>query len=72
MKDIVKCCDDTIKETGALINSTEASLKRNMSKEEHRNIEEVILQNEETTKHTLKQRKFKKFNYLINFPMQML
>ena len=35
-----------------------------MEKEEQRNIEEVILQNEETTKRTLKQRKFKKFNYL--------
>ena len=64
MKDIVKYCDDTIKETGALINSTEASLKQNLEKEEYRNIEEVILQNEETTKNTLKQGKSKKLNYL--------
>ena len=55
MKDIVKYCSNTIKETGALTNSTEASLKRNMEKEEYRNVEEVILQNEETTKCTLKQ-----------------
>ena len=61
---IVKYYDDTIKEIGVLINSTEASLKQNIEKEEYRNIEEVILQNEETTKHTLKQRKLKKFNYL--------
>ena len=32
MKDIVKYCDDAIEETGALINSTEASLKQNMEK----------------------------------------
>ena len=64
MKDITKYCNNTIKETGALINSTEASLKQNMEKEEHGNTEAVILQNEGTTKHTLKQQKFKKFNYL--------
>ena len=33
MNDIVKYCDDTVKETGASINSTEASLKQNMEKE---------------------------------------
>lgn len=44
MKYIVKYCDDTIKETGALINSTDASLKQYMDKEEPRNIEEVALQ----------------------------
>ena len=64
MKDIVKYCNDTIKETGALIHSTKASLKQNIEKEEYRKTEEVIPQNEETTKRTLKQRKFKKFNYL--------
>ena len=64
MKDIVKYCEDTTKETAALINSTEVSLKQNMEKEEYRNIERVILQNEETTKRTLKQQKFKRFNYL--------
>ena len=68
-KDIVKYCDDTIKETGALINSTEALLKQNMEIEEYRDIEEVILQNEETTKCTLKQQKFKKFNYLKYKPV---
>ena len=35
-----------------------------MEKEEYRNIEELILQNLETTKRTIKHRKFKKFNYL--------
>ena len=49
----MKYYEDTIKETGALIHFTEASLKQNMKKEEYRNIEEVILQNEETTKRTL-------------------
>ena len=64
MKDIVKHCYNTIKENGILTNSTEASLKQNIEKEEYKNIEEVILQNKETTKHTVKQQKFKKFNYL--------
>ena len=68
MKDIVKYYEDTIKETGALIHFTEASLKQNMKKEEYRNIEEVILQNEETTKRTLTQRNFKKLNYLKHKP----
>ena len=68
MKDIVKYCKDTIKEIGALINFTETTLKQSMEKEEYINIEEVILQNEENTKRTVKQkkkkRKKKKFNYL--------
>ena len=62
MKDIVKYSGDTTKEFGNLINSSAASLKQNMKKEEYRNIEEVILQNKETTKGTLKQQKFKKLN----------
>ena len=62
MKDIVKYSGDTTKELGNLINSSAASLKQNMKKEEYRNIEEVILQNEETTKGTLKQQKLKKLN----------
>ena len=52
-----------MKDTGALINSTEALLKQNKEKKEYRNIEEVILQNEETTKSTLKEQKFKRFKY---------
>ena len=68
MKDIVIYYYDTIKKSGALTNSTEASLKQNMEKEEYKNIEAVILQNEETRKRTVKQRKFKKFNYLKNKP----
>ena len=63
MKDIVKYCDGTIKETGDLINSTEASSKQNMEKEEYRNVEEVVLQIEEITKRTLKQIKFNKLKY---------
>ena len=39
-----------------------------MENENYRNIEEVILQNEETTKRTLKQQKFKKFNHLKHKP----
>ena len=54
----------TIKETATLINPTEASFKQNMEKEEYRNIQEVILQNVETTKRILKQRKFERFSYL--------
>ena len=69
MKDIVIYCYDTIKENGALTNSSEASLKQNMEKEEYKNIEAVILQNEETRKRTVKQRKFKKLNYLKYKPV---
>ena len=57
MKDIVKYCYNAIKENGVLKNSTEALLKQNIEKEEYKNIEEVILQNKETTKHTVKQQK---------------
>ena len=64
MKDIVKYCYNAIKENGVLTSSTEALLKQNIEKEEYKNIEEVILQNKETTKQTVKQQKFKKFNYL--------
>ena len=46
------------------MNSNEVPLKQNMEKEEYRNIEQVILQNEEKTKCNPKQWKFKKFNYL--------
>ena len=43
-------------------------IEQNMEKEEYRNIEEVILQNEETTKRPPKQQKLKKFNYLNHKP----
>ena len=39
-------------------------MKTKYRKKEDRNIEEVILQNEETTKSILKHQKFKKLNYL--------
>ena len=61
-------CNNTIKENGALINSTETSLKLNLKKGEYRSIEEVILQNEECTIRTLKQQKSKKLNYLKQKP----
>ena len=63
MKDILKYCEDTINKTVASIKSTEALSKQNMEREEYRNIKEVVLRNEETTKRTLKQREFKKLNY---------
>ena len=64
MKGIVKFCDKTISETAARINSTEKALKQSMEKEEVQKIKETISRNEEATKRILKQRKFKKFNYL--------
>ena len=68
MKGIVKFCDKTISETAAHINSTENALKQNMEKEEFQKIKETISRNEEATKRVLKQRKFKKFNYLKHKP----
>ena len=63
MKDILKYCEDTTNKTVASIKSNEALSKQNMEREEYRNIKEVVLRNEETTKRTLKQREFKKLNY---------
>ena len=68
MKGIVKFCDKTISETAACINSTENTLKQNMEKEEFQKIKETISRNEEATKQVLKQRKFKKYNYLKHKP----
>ena len=68
MKGIVKFCDKTISETTARINSTKKTLKQNMEKEEFQKIKETISRNEEATKRVLKQRKFKKFNYLKHKP----
>ena len=56
IKYIVNYCNNTIKENGPIINSTETSLKQNLKKVEYRNIEEVILQNEESKRRTLKQK----------------
>ena len=58
----------TINETAAHINSTEKALKQNMEKKEFQKIKETISRNEEATKRVLKQRKFKKFNYLNHKP----
>ena len=58
----------TINETAAHINSTEKALKQNMEKKEFQKIKETISRNEEATKRVLKQRKFKKFNYLKHKP----
>ena len=63
MKGIIKFCDKT-----AHINSTENALKQNMEKEEFQEIKQTISRNEEATKRVLKQRKFKKFNYLKHKP----
>ena len=68
MKWIVNFCDKTISETAAHINSTANALKQNMEKEEFRKIKETISRNEEATKQVLKQRKFKKYNYLKHKP----
>ena len=68
MKGIVNFCDKTISETAAHINSTANALKQNMEKEEFQKIKETISRNEEATKRVLKQRKFKKFNYLKQRP----
>ena len=68
IKGIVKFCDKTISETAAHINSTENALKQNMENEELQKIKETIYRNEEATKRVLKQRKFKKFNYLKHKP----
>ena len=68
MKGIVKFCDEKISETEAYINSIEKALKQNMEKEEFQKIKETISRNEEATKQVLKQRKFKKYNYLKHKP----
>ena len=68
IKGIVKFCDKTISETATHINSTEKALKQNMEKEQFQKIKETISGNEEARKRILKQRKFKKFNYLKHKP----
>ena len=70
MRGIVKFCDKTISEIAAHINSTEKALKQNMEKEEfeRKKMKETISRNEEATERVLKQRKFKKFNYLKHKP----
>ena len=68
MKEIVKFRDKTISKTTAHISSTEKALKQNMAKEEFQKIKETIFRSEEATKRVLKQRKFKKFNYLKHKP----
>ena len=68
MKGNKKFYDKTISETAAHINSTEKALKQNMEKDEFQKIKETISRNEEVTKQALKQRTFKKFNYLKHKP----
>ena len=55
-------------ETAAHIYSTQKALKQNMEKEEFQKIKATISRNEEATKRVLKQKKFKKFNYLKHRP----
>ena len=68
MKGIVKFCDKTKSENAAHIISTENALKQNIGKEEFQNIKQTVSRNKEATKRVLKQRKFKKFNYLQHKP----
>ena len=68
MKGIVKFCDKTISETAGYITSNEKALKQNMKKEEFQKIKETISRNAEASKRVLKQRKFKKINYLKHKP----
>ena len=68
MKNIVSFCDQTLTATTTEVKTTEQTLKHNMEKQEFADVEQVITQNEETTKRILKQRKFKKFNYLKHKP----
>ena len=68
MKGIVKFCDKTKSENAAHIISTENALKQNIGKEEFQNIKQTVSRNKEATKRVLKQRKFKKFNYLKHKP----
>ena len=68
MKVIVKFCDKTMTKTATHIDSAEKTLKQNIEKEKFKKIKETISRNEEATKRVLKQRKFKKFNYLNHKP----
>ena len=64
MKDIVAHCNKTIVKTEDNIKDTETYLKNIAEREEYHSIEKTIKNNEANTKHLLRQRKFKKFNYL--------
>ena len=64
MREIVNFYDKTLSETAVQIKSTEKSLKQNMEKVEFLKIKETSFRNEDATIGVLKQRKFKKFNYL--------
>ena len=68
MKVIIKFCDKTMAATATHIDSAEKTLKKNIEKEKFKKIKETISRNEEATKRVLKQRKFKKFNYLNHKP----
>ena len=65
---IVKFCEKTVVNATTDIKAIELSLKKNMEKEEFEKIEDAINQNDEANKRMLKQRKFKKFNYLKHNP----
>ena len=64
MNKIVKFCEKTVVNVTTDIKAVELSLKKNMEKEEFKKTEDAINQNDEANKRMLKQRKFKKFNYL--------
>ena len=69
MKDFIKYCDDTKKRNWGFNNFYRRVIKKDIGKEEYSNIEEAILQKEETTKRIVKPRKSKKFNYLKYTPV---
>ena len=64
MKVIVAHCDKTIVKTEDHIRDTETHLKDVTERQEYQSIEKTIKNNEANIKHLLKQRKFKKLNYL--------
>ena len=64
MKGIVAHCDKTNVKAEDNIKDAETHLKNVTEKEEYQSIEKTIKNNEANTKHLLKQRKLKKFNYL--------
>ena len=56
MKDIIKCCDKKIAETILAIQNIEAKLKTLMESEEFSEIIKMIKENEQATKHLLRQK----------------
>ena len=64
MKQIVGFCEKTEEKTQTSITEIEATLKRQLKKDDYAEIQNTIKINETATKQILHQRKFKKFNAL--------